>query len=100
MFSNTLFKKNSTYPWVYFFAPHLVRQRKLYAAFFSKLRKSRKAALQNEPCADACTSTLLTTEFKLLTKDKIPGHKNRKVHKITSGAYIFLTEKPMMGLQS
>ena len=45
----TLFKKNSTYPWVYFLLYHffdyyfyLTRQR---AAFFSKLRKSRKAKL-------------------------------------------------------
>ena len=37
--------KNSTYTWVYFFAPHLTRQRKFYAAFFSKLRKSHKAVL-------------------------------------------------------
>ena len=26
MFSNTLFQKNSTYRWVYFFAPHLMGQ--------------------------------------------------------------------------
>ena len=45
----TLFKKNSAYPWVYFLLYHffdyyfyLTRQR---AAFFSKLRKSRKATL-------------------------------------------------------
>ena len=45
----TLFKKNSTYPWVYFLLYHffdyyfyLTRQR---AAFFSKLRKSLKATL-------------------------------------------------------
>ena len=28
-----------------FFASHLTRQRKFYVAFFSKLRKSRKAAI-------------------------------------------------------
>ena len=28
---------------LFFLAPHLTRQRKFYAAFFSKLRKFRKA---------------------------------------------------------
>jgi len=35
MFSNTLFQKISTYPWAQFCAPHLMHQRKFYAAFFS-----------------------------------------------------------------
>ena len=37
MFSNTLFYKNSTDPWVYFCAPHLTRQRKFYTAFFFQI---------------------------------------------------------------
>ena len=45
MFSTASFEKDSTYPWVYFFAPHLTRQRKFSAAFFSKERKSRKVTL-------------------------------------------------------
>ena len=33
-----------------FLCPHLTRQRKFYAAFFSKLQKSHKAAHWNKPC--------------------------------------------------
>ena len=49
MFSTASFEKDSTYPWVYFFAPHLTRQRKFSAAFFSKSRKSCKVTLYDKP---------------------------------------------------
>ena len=49
-FSNTLFQKNSTYPWVYFFLRPIRRGNVNFMRdFFSKLRKSRKAALWNKP---------------------------------------------------
>ena len=56
MFSNTLFKKKKKTVLIlgsiffFFFAPHLTRQSKFYAPFFSKLRKFRRAALKNKPC--------------------------------------------------
>ena len=38
-------KKKNLSLGLFFFARHLTRQRKFYVAFFSKLRKSRKAAI-------------------------------------------------------
>ena len=43
--NESFFQKKKLFRGSIFFAPHLTRQRKFYVAFFSKLRKSRKAAI-------------------------------------------------------
>ena len=58
MFSNTLFENNSTYPWVCFFAPHLTRQRKFYAAFFPNCGNPARPRSRIKPCYSFLLQTL------------------------------------------
>ena len=46
MFSNTLFQQNSTYPWVYFLAPHLMQRQILCGLFFLIVKIPQGRALE------------------------------------------------------
>ena len=110
MFSNSSFQQNNTYPWVYFFSPHLTRRHKFYAAFFFlivEILEGRAleqtlfcAVLECTPCGIVAKTSVIFFFLSLAFDCVIINENSENICKVILQDYLHLWQKFRIACES